>query len=130
MTTIENLYLSGNAAPVPDEITAENLMVTGTIPAELEGRWLRNGPNPIGEVDPATHHWFTGNGMVHGVRLRGGRAEWYRNRWVRGDREAEALGEPAPPGPADPSSVAPAPTPASAGSRGRPGPWSRPVGYP
>ncbi|MDH4171767.1 MAG: carotenoid oxygenase family protein [Acidimicrobiia bacterium] len=99
MTTIENLYLSGNAAPVPDEITAENLMVTGTIPAELEGRWLRNGPNPIGEVDPATHHWFTGNGMVHGVRLRGGRAEWYRNRWVRGDREAEALGEPAPPGP-------------------------------
>jgi carotenoid cleavage dioxygenase-like enzyme len=24
-----------------------------------------------------------GDGMVHGVRLRGGRAEWYRNRWVR-----------------------------------------------
>ncbi|MEV7234126.1 carotenoid oxygenase family protein [Streptomyces sp. NPDC051020] len=26
--------------------------------------------------------WFTGPGMLHGIRLRGGRAEWYRNRWV------------------------------------------------
>ncbi|GAA3436098.1 hypothetical protein GCM10018954_057070 [Kutzneria kofuensis] len=28
-------------------------------------------------------HWFTGHGMLHGVRLNQGRAEWYRNRWVR-----------------------------------------------
>jgi 8'-apo-carotenoid 13,14-cleaving dioxygenase len=48
----------------------------------LEGRYLRNGPNPVGAVDPATHHWFMGDGMVHGVRLRGGKAEWYRNRYV------------------------------------------------
>ena len=31
--------------------------------------------------------------MVHGVRLRDGRAEWYRNRWVRSKDIAEALGE-------------------------------------
>ncbi|WP_263053883.1 carotenoid oxygenase family protein, partial [Mycobacterium ulcerans] len=31
----------------------------------------------------ATYHWFTGDGMVHGVALRDGRASWYRNRWVR-----------------------------------------------
>ncbi len=99
MTIVENKYLTGNCAPVADEITAEDLPVTGTIPAELEGRFLRNGPNPIGAVDPATHHWFIGNGMVHGVRLRAGRAEWYRNRWVRGEREAEALGEAPPDGP-------------------------------
>jgi 8'-apo-carotenoid 13,14-cleaving dioxygenase len=99
MAVTTNPYLSGNCAPVADELTAFDLPVTGTIPVELEGRWLRNGPNPFDEVDPASHHWFIGDGMVHGVRLRGGRAEWYRNRWVRTDRIATALGEPAPGGP-------------------------------
>ncbi|RLE23542.1 MAG: carotenoid oxygenase [Actinobacteria bacterium] len=80
--TNENPYLAGNMAPVEEEITAFDLPVTGEIPAELEGRWLRNGPNPMGEVDAAKHHWFMGSGMVHGVRLRGGKAEWYRNRYV------------------------------------------------
>jgi carotenoid cleavage dioxygenase len=77
-----NPYLVGNMAPVEREVTAFDLPVTGTIPTDLEGRWLRNGPNPRTEVDPATHHWFLGDGMVHGVRLRGGKAEWYRNRYV------------------------------------------------
>ena len=79
---VTNLYLVGNMAPVEREVTAFDLPVTGTIPSELDGRWLRNGPNPRGDVDPRTHHWFLGDGMVHGVRLRGGRAEWYRNRYV------------------------------------------------
>ena len=43
---------------------------------------MRNGSNPGNAADAATHHWFLGAGMVHGVRLRGGRAEWYRNRYV------------------------------------------------
>ena len=77
-----NPYLSGTMAPVADEITAYDLPVTGALPAELEGRWLRNGPNPLSEVDAGIHHWFLGDGMVHGVRLRDGRAEWYRNRWI------------------------------------------------
>ena len=75
-----NPYLAGSMAPVADEVTAVDLPVTGTIPEELEGRWLRNGPNPLGAVDPSAHHWFLGDGMVHAVRLRGRRAEWYRNR--------------------------------------------------
>jgi len=41
-------------------------------------------PNPGSGIDPAVHHWFLGAGMVHGVRLRDGRAEWYRNRRVVG----------------------------------------------
>jgi 8'-apo-carotenoid 13,14-cleaving dioxygenase len=100
MTVIENIYLSDNFAPVQHEVTAHDLPVIGTIPPELEGRYLRNGPNPLGELTPATHHWFTGQGMVHGVRLRGGRAEWYRNRWVRGGDVAQRLGEPPLPSPA------------------------------
>jgi carotenoid cleavage dioxygenase-like enzyme len=59
----------------------------------LNGRYLRNGPNFMRGVDDSKHHWFLGSGMVHGVRLRDGRAEWYRNRWVRSKAVAEALGE-------------------------------------
>ncbi len=68
------------------------------MPAELDGRYVRNGPNPVGPVDPATYHWFTGDGMVHGVRLRDGKAEWYRNRWVRSTAVSAALGEEPTPG--------------------------------
>jgi len=91
-----NDYLEGNYAPVRREHTITELTVTGTIPAHLDGRYLRNGPNPVAEVDPEVYHWFTGDGMVHGVRLRDGRAEWYRSRWVRTPAVARALGEVAP----------------------------------
>ena len=87
----ENRYLSGNLAPVTEEVTAFDLPVDGQIPAELEGRWLRNGPNPETVADPDKHHWFLGAGMVHGLRLRGGKAEWYRNRFVL-DAEARQAG--------------------------------------
>jgi carotenoid cleavage dioxygenase-like enzyme len=71
---------AGYAAPVPDEIDAQHLAVDGALPFELTGRYFRNGPNPRpGDVAP---HWFMGHGMIHGVRLRDGRAEWYRNRWI------------------------------------------------
>ncbi|MFC5817327.1 carotenoid oxygenase family protein [Nonomuraea harbinensis] len=74
-------HMTGHLAPVPDEIDAADLPVTGTLPPELNGRYIRNGPNPLpGEP---SDHWFLGHGMLHGVRLRDGRAEWYRNRWVR-----------------------------------------------
>ncbi|NRQ40130.1 carotenoid oxygenase [Nonomuraea sp. NN258] len=76
-------YLEGPFAPVTEEVTAYDLPVTGRIPLELNGRYLRNGPNPLNVEDPATHIWGMGQGMVHGVRIRDGRAEWYRNRWVR-----------------------------------------------
>ena len=93
-----NRYLEGLFAPVHEEVTALDLEVTGSLPVELDGRYLRNGPNPAGPVDPATHHWFVGDGMVHGVRLRDGRAEWYRNRWVRSRQVAGILGVDAAPG--------------------------------
>ena len=72
MTDTSNRYLTGNFAPVHDEVTALDLPVTGTIPAELDGRLLRIGPNPVGRPTRRRYHWFTGHGMVHGVRLRDG----------------------------------------------------------
>lgn len=89
-----NPYLNGNYAPVQREITATDLDVTGTIPDHLNGRYLRIGPNPIGNPDPDHYQVFLGDGMVHGLRLRNGKAQWYRNRWVRSAHVARRLGEP------------------------------------
>jgi carotenoid cleavage dioxygenase len=97
-TTTRNRYLEGNFAPVTEETTLTELSVTGELPTELDGRYVRIGPNPI-DADPATYHWFLGAGMVHGVRLRDGSADWYRNRWVRAASVADALGEERRPGP-------------------------------
>jgi len=82
----ENPYLQANFGPVATETTATGLQVTGAIPADLNGRFLRNGPNPGADVDAGNYHWFTGRGMVHGVRLNEGRAEWYRSRFVGGSQ--------------------------------------------
>ncbi|MFD7709536.1 carotenoid oxygenase family protein [Streptomyces sp. NPDC059786] len=87
-------FLEGAFAPVTEELTAFGLPVTGRLPRELNGRFLRNGPNVLGLEDPRAHHWMLGEGMVHGVRLRNGRAEWYRNRWIRSAAVADKLGEP------------------------------------
>lgn len=74
-------HLTGINAPVADEIDARDLPVTGTLPSQLKGRYFRNGPNPLPGNDPG--HGFIGQGMIHGVCLDGGKAKWYRNRWVR-----------------------------------------------
>ncbi len=95
---IGNHYLIGPYGPVLKETTAFDLPVTGVIPADLAGRFVRNGPNPIEVSDPVNHHWFLGEGMVHGVYLRAGRAEWYRNRFVRSRQVCDRLGEPYPAG--------------------------------
>ena len=74
-------FLQGNYAPVHEEITADDLRVIGRIPDGLDGMFVRNGPNP--QVPPiGDYHWFDGDGMLHGVLLRDGKAS-YRNRWVR-----------------------------------------------
>ncbi len=83
MTTIDDttpMHLQGNGRPVTDELTLTDLRVTGALPPELDGRYIRNGANPFTGM---SDHPFFGDGMVHGVRLRDGAAEWYRNRYVR-----------------------------------------------
>ncbi|MDT5356101.1 MAG: hypothetical protein QOJ56_4633 [Mycobacterium sp.] len=87
--TVFPVFRTGNYAPVHDELTAFDLPVEGSIPAELNGWYLRNGPNPRSGAG----HWCVGDGMVHGIRLENGRAAWYRNRWVR----TESFEHPIPP---------------------------------
>lgn len=92
-------YLTGIHAPMTGELTIEDLRVEGSIPPQLCGRYLRNGPNPAVPPDPASYHWFTGAGMVHGIAIKDGEAVWYRNRWVRGSEACAVLDESLPPGP-------------------------------
>lgn len=73
-------HLTGCLKPVFEEVTLTELEVVGEIPRELNGRYFRNTANPRTGYSA---HWFTGDGMIHGVELREGRANWYRNRWVR-----------------------------------------------
>lgn len=84
--------------PIDTESSYDDLTVDGVIPPELDGLYVRNGPNALGPI-ASNLHYFSGQGMVHGVRLREGRALWYRNRVVRAGRAPELLGEPDPGGP-------------------------------
>jgi len=86
-------YLAGNFGPVTEEVTSTTLEVLGEVPQDLRGRYLRIGANPLGSVETNKHHWFGGHGMVHGVRLDGGQADWYRNRWVRTAKMVESFSE-------------------------------------
>jgi len=73
-------FLTGLYAPVHREVDAHDLQVTGQIPPQLSGIYMRNGANP--QFDPSgRYHWFDGDGMVHAVYLDGGTAR-YKNRWV------------------------------------------------
>lgn len=72
-------WLEGNFAPVDLEVEAFDLAVEGALPPEINGVFMRNGPNPAREPSP---HWFLGDGMLHGLRIERGMARWYRNRYV------------------------------------------------
>jgi carotenoid cleavage dioxygenase-like enzyme len=88
---IPSTYASGMFAPVYDERTSWHLPVRGSIPTELDGVFVRNGPNPPPVMHEGPYHWFVPDGMIHGVKLQGGQAVWYRNRWVRTDALAARL---------------------------------------
>ena len=90
-------FLSGIHRPMDEELTLTDLRIDGAIPAALDGSYMRTGPNPYAP-DPAGYHWFVGDGMVHAVRLKDGKAD-YRNRWIRSQEVARQGGPVAAPGP-------------------------------
>lgn len=77
-------YRTGPWRPQTTEWQADDLdVVAGAIPSDLDGVYLRNTENP---VHPAikNYHPFDGDGMVHVVGFRDGKA-FYRNRFIRTD---------------------------------------------
>jgi carotenoid cleavage dioxygenase len=89
-----NPHLQGNNRPVYEEITARELEVIGKIPTDIEGSFLRVGPNPYYIPDQDRYHIFDGDGMIHGVHISEGSAT-YRNRFIdsAGLREEREKGE-------------------------------------
>lgn len=96
-------YRTGAWRPQTSEWNADDLVaVEGEIPTDLDGVYLRNTENPLHPAFKA-YHPFDGDGMLHIVGFRDGKA-FYRNRFVRTDgflAENEA-GGPLWPGIAEP----------------------------
>ena len=87
-------WLQNNFAPVADQISATNLIVTGAIPSDLTGLYVRNGANPR---NADSTHWFFGDGMVHGVRFDAGKVSWYKNQYVKTPQFRREDGDPSAP---------------------------------
>ncbi|KAG2373558.1 hypothetical protein C9374_012021 [Naegleria lovaniensis] len=81
----KNPVMNGNFAPIHDELHCRNLFVLkGEIPRELNGMYVRIGPNP--QFDPLySIHWFEGDGHLHAIEFKDGQAS-YRNKFVQTEK--------------------------------------------
>ncbi len=64
------------------DLRCESLSVTGRWPAELRGRFYRNGPALFERGGQRYQHWFDGDGMVQQFSFRGGKVA-HRGALVR-----------------------------------------------
>ena len=77
-----NYALKGNFAPIDKELQYEiekTMIKEGAIPKDINGVFLRNGPNLIINPPHNRYHWFDGDGHIHGFRIKEGKA-FYCNR--------------------------------------------------
>jgi len=74
-------YRSGVWRPQFREWDAWDMPVTGTIPDDLNGVYIRNTENPLFEPI-RRYHPFDGDGMLHAISFENGEAR-YANRFVR-----------------------------------------------
>jgi carotenoid cleavage dioxygenase-like enzyme len=59
--------------------------VSGSVPRHQPDLILLS-LTPLQFFEPRlSYHWFDGDGMLHAVRLKGGKA-WYSNQWVETSR--------------------------------------------
>ena len=84
--------LDGNNAPVLNESVFDDMPVIGEVPKDLNGLYVRNGPNAFYPPD-WRYHAYDGDGMLHAVRFAKGKVT-YRNRFVQtaGLQEEQAAG--------------------------------------
>ena len=74
-------YLNGAWTPNYDEYDATDMPVIGKIPDDIDGVYIRNTENPVHQAI-GRYHPFDGDGMIHAISFKDGKAE-YRNRFVR-----------------------------------------------
>jgi carotenoid cleavage dioxygenase-like enzyme len=83
-------------APVAIEaqVQPSALQIEGHLPPDLEGVFVRNGPNPA--IPPqGRYHWFDGDGMLHALHFSQGSVS-YCNRYIQtaGLAEERERGQP------------------------------------
>lgn len=66
--------LSGNFAPVNELPPTACEVAEGSLPTCLDGAYIRNGPNPH-YTPRGPYHLFDGDGMLHSLRISGGKAK-------------------------------------------------------
>jgi hypothetical protein len=76
-----NKILNGNFGRIKEDGQQyEFINITkGAVPTDINGVYLRNGPNAGHHADNGRGHFFDGDGMIHGVRIKDGKA-FYCNR--------------------------------------------------
>ncbi len=81
------------ASPVREEVELE--IVEGTIPPEIDGVLLRNGPGRQARGGQPYGHPFDGDGFVQRLAISGGkaryRADWVRTREWKAEEEADRI---------------------------------------
>jgi carotenoid cleavage dioxygenase-like enzyme len=91
-----NFALLNNFAPVDQEYSNIDIPIAqGSVPSDVEGMFLRIGPNPLpgSQHTSRRYHWFDGHGMIHSMRIYHdqesgiGKAS-YSNQWVNTPRYA------------------------------------------
>eukprot|EP01091_Cochliopodium_minus_P010813 TRINITY_DN2953_c0_g2_i1.p1 TRINITY_DN2953_c0_g2~~TRINITY_DN2953_c0_g2_i1.p1 ORF type:complete len:484 (+),score=150.22 TRINITY_DN2953_c0_g2_i1:177-1628(+) len=81
-----NYYLNKNFAPVKnDQDQIEDFEIFGKIPEDLDGVFVRNGPNPKHPIKN-NYHWFDGDGYLHEMELKNGKIIQYKGRFIRTKR--------------------------------------------
>ena len=51
------------------------------MPTDINGVYLRNGPNAKYHADNGRGHFFDGDAMIHAIRIKDGRI-FYCNKWA------------------------------------------------
>lgn len=68
-----------NFEPTRELANINEFTVEGKVPSDLNGLYVRNGPNA---KDSKNKHLFMGEGMVHGIWLKNGKAINYKNQYI------------------------------------------------
>jgi carotenoid cleavage dioxygenase-like enzyme len=80
-----SLYNFFGFKPARTELSHAPVTISGRLPADLAGVYLRNGTNPQFEPSSARWHMFDGPGMLHQIQIADGAAT-YSNTYVRTPR--------------------------------------------
>jgi hypothetical protein len=81
-----NPVLIQNFGPIKRQQNYRVANIThGKVPTDINGIYLRNGPDAKYIPENKSHHWFDGDAMIHALRIKDGEL-YYCNRWLESER--------------------------------------------